>query len=649
LSGAVRERERVAALDGLRGLALLAVLAYHAVPGLAPGGFLGVDIFFVLSGFLLTTLLLGEREVSGAIDRVAYAARRVRRIAPALLVLLAALVVIVPIAAPADAHRLPGDVFSSLAGLTNWHLISDGSSYFAKAGRPSFVRHLWSIAVEVQFYVLCPFLVGWLARRKPKVAAGALLAGIAASATLMGLLYKAGDPSRAYYGTDTRIHALLMGCLVAVVVPHIPFSRWISPVYGHSQRRNAVVGGAALAVVLGLIVTGGQTARLMYPLGFLAVETATAVMIALALQPGFLAALFVRRELRWLGVRSYGIYLWHWPIVVLVRPGTSSDWPAVPAALAIAGGGLLLGSLSWRYVERPFLRRRRTPVGQGRALRVALFASAAAVVAVALARIPTTDPLAQVLHAGEKVVAAQPPPTAPPETTTTATTSPPPPSTAAPVAATPVRVRTVPAPTPRPAPRPAPKLTLPPPGTVPVTAVGDSVMLGGANELHQRLGGTGYIDAKENRYFSQAAPILHDLRAKGALGRVVIIHLGNNGPVSNSDVDSVMNELNGVPNVLLVTVRVNRSWQDEVNQTLRSAAARYPTVQIVDWYSYSAGHSDWFQPDDTHFRTSSGPGANAYADLLVGSIPPPPTTTTEAPTTTAPPPPTTTSTTALVH
>jgi len=387
----------------------------------------------------------------------------------------------------------------------------------------------------------------------------------------------------------------------------------------------------------------------MYPFGFLAVEAATAVMIALALQPGLLSTLLVRREMRWLGVRSYGIYLWHWPIVVLVRPGTTADWPAVPAAIAIVGGGLLLGALSWRYVERPFLVRREPTARQGRALRVALLGLAVAVVGVAVARIDTTDPLAQVLHAGEKVIAAQPPPTAPPETTTTATTAAPPPPTAPRVtAAAPVRVRTVTAAAPRPAPAPRPKLTLPPPGSVPVTAVGDSVMLGGADELHKRLGASGYIDAKENRYFDQAAPIIHDLRAKGALGRVVIIHLGTNGPVSNGDVDKVMAELNGVPNVLLVTVRVNKSWQNEVNQTLRNAATRYPTVQIVDWYGYSAGHSDWFQADGTHFRTSSGPGANGYADLLVGSIPPPPTTTTEAPTTTAPPPPTTTTTSTTV-
>lgn len=195
---------------------------------------------------------------------------------------------------------------------------------------------------------------------------------------------------------------------------------------------------------------------------------------------------------------------------------------------------------------------------------------------------------------------------------------------------------------------PKPKLNLPAPGTVPVTAIGDSVMLAGADALHARLGSTGYIDAKQNRYFSQAAPIIHDLRTREVLGGVVIIHLGNNGPVSDGDVDAVMHELDGVPNVLLVTVRVDRNWQDEVNNTLRAGAARYPNVQIVDWYAYSAGHGDWFQADGTHFKSSGGPGANAYADLLVGSIPPPPTTTTtEAPTTTAPPPPpSTTSTTA---
>src|SRR5438270_9100376 len=462
MSRGAGQGQRVASLDGVRGLALVAVLGYHAAPGLFPGGFLGVDIFFVLSGFLLTTLLLGEAQRTGTIDRLDYAVRRIRRIAPALLVLLAALVVIVPLAVPNDAHRLPGDVVSSVLGFTNWHLIRDGSSYFAQAGRPSFVRHLWSIAVEVQFYVLCPFLVAWLARRRAKVAVGALLAAIAASATLMGVLYASPDPSRAYFGTDTRIHALLVGCLVAVLLPSLPsFWRWIAGPRPSIHRQNMFGGGALLVCVL-FFLLGGERSRLMYPAGFLAVEAATGVMVAVALAPGVLANLFVRRDMRWLGVRSYGIYLWHWPIVVLVRPGTNADWPAVPAAVAIVGGGLVLGALSYRYVERPFLRAARRPMHrarQGALLRLALFAVAAAVVGVALAGIPTTNPLAEVLHAGEKVIAAQPPPTAPPETTTTATTAAPEP-VAAPVTGPPqpVRVRPAVAPAASAAPRPKPNL-----------------------------------------------------------------------------------------------------------------------------------------------------------------------------------------------
>src|SRR5438270_10422259 len=213
-----RERSRVGPIDGLRGLALVAVLLYHVAPGTVRGGFLGVETFFVLSGYLLTALLLDEHRRNGRVDRVAYGTRRVRRIYPAMVALLAALVVFVPILDYADSHRLPLDVVFSLLGVTNWRLIAEGSSYFAHLGNPSYVRHLWSIAVELQFYVLCPFLVAWLARRRVRVAAGALVAGIAASATLMGLLYRSPDPSRAYFGTDTRVGPLLAGCLVAVIL-----------------------------------------------------------------------------------------------------------------------------------------------------------------------------------------------------------------------------------------------------------------------------------------------------------------------------------------------------------------------------------------------------------------------------------------------
>ncbi len=185
-------------IDGLRGVALVAVLLYHVAPGTVRGGFLGVEAFFVLSGYLLTALLLDEHRRTGRVDRWAYGERRVRRIYPALVVLLSALLLFLPLLDYASAHRLPLDVLSSLVGLTNWRLIAEGSSYFAHLGNPSYVRHIWSVAVELQFYLLCPFLVGWLARRKPRVAMGTLAAGIAASATWMAILYKFPDPSRAH-------------------------------------------------------------------------------------------------------------------------------------------------------------------------------------------------------------------------------------------------------------------------------------------------------------------------------------------------------------------------------------------------------------------------------------------------------------------
>ena len=271
-----RERSRVGPIDGLRGLALVAVLLYHAAPGTVRGGFLGVESFFVLSGYLLTALLLDEHRRTGRIDRVGYAQRRLRRIYPGLIVLLAALVVVVPLADYADSHRLPLDVLSSLFGLTNWRLIADGTSYFAHLGNPSYVRHLWSIAIELQFYVLCPFLVGWIARRRPATAIRVLVAGIATSASLMAVLYRSPDPSRAYFGTDTRMGALLAGCLVAVLL-----SRRGDAIGPRFRTTASQLGGpAALAVLLALVVWADETARLLYPAGFLLTQAATGTIIA---------------------------------------------------------------------------------------------------------------------------------------------------------------------------------------------------------------------------------------------------------------------------------------------------------------------------------------------------------------------------------
>jgi peptidoglycan/LPS O-acetylase OafA/YrhL len=610
-----RERSRVGPLDGLRGLALVAVLLYHVAPRTVRGGFLGVESFFVLSGYLLTALLLDEHRRTGTIARRAYAGRRVRRIYPAMVALLVALVVLVPVLARSDAHRLPGDVLSSLFGVTNWHLVADGSSYFNRLGNPSFVRHLWSVAIEIQFYVACPFLVGWLARHRPVVAARILAAGIAASSLAMAVLYRSPDPSRAYFGTDTRVGALLAGCLVAVLL-----ARGGDP----TARRYRTMwlqaaGPLALTVLAALVVFANETSRLLYPAGFLATQAATGTLIAVSLRPGWIPGFLGRTQLRWLGKRSYGIYLWHWPLVVLTLHWSSR----LGAAVVTITAALVLGAVSFGVVERPFFHtRQRRPARhldlRVRRVRTAVLAAAAIAVAVLFARLPTTDPIAQSLKVGQQALARQvspsaaaaSPPTSVPSTLPTGASNAPP--------ATAVTVRP-----------PPPS----PPVPIPILAIGDSVMVGAAPALQARLGPSGFIDAHIGRQFADGIAVAQRFRDEGRLGRVVVVHLGDNGPIRPSEVDALLAQLDSAQAVLLVNVRVTRDWQAEVNQTLADAAGRHPKAKLVDWFAFSAPHAEWFEHDGTHVKPA---GAAAFADLILGSVPPPPTP--------PPPPPTTTTT-----
>ncbi|MDQ6928763.1 MAG: acyltransferase [Actinomycetota bacterium] len=579
----------------------------------------------MLSGFLLSSLLLEEHRRSGAINVVDFAKRRARRIVPALSVLLAALAVLVPLVAAADAYRVRSDVAWSVVGLTNWHLIADGSSYFSRFGSPSFARHLWSVAVEIQFYVVCPFLVAWLAKRRRAVAIAFLGAGIAASATASALLYRAGDPSRAYYGTDARAGALLVGVLLAVIlVNRVPSEK---PPTG----REGALSLVAVATLLALMVVVGERSRFLYPTGFLLTEAVTALLIVLALRPGWLSEVLAVNELQWLGKRSYGIYLWFWPLVVLVRPGTRADWPALPAAVVTIGGAVVLGALSYRFVETRFIGStpRQPQARRSFSLRWVPLAALMVLAAVMLSQVSTTNQLSVALRAGQRVLTTEPAPTttstllpstAPPETAAPDTLPPdaPSPDTAprlsAAAVADPVEA----------APQPAPEVPAAPaavPQGVPITAIGDSVMVIASQALSDRLGSGAYIDAKQNRQFSQGIQIAQRMHDEGSLGRVLIVHLGNNGPVEPDDVETLMAVVADVPHVLLVTVRCDAPWQDSVNDALRAAAAAHPTIQLVDWYSYSAGHDEWFQHDGTHFRADSGPGNDAYGDLIAAAIP----------------------------
>jgi len=652
------ERARLGGLDGVRGLALAAVMGFHAFPDLVPGGFFGVEAFFVLSGFLLARVLLAEHDRTGSIDIGSFALRRVRRIVPALCVLLAALVVVGPLLASADAHRLIGDVAWGAAGLTNWHLVLDGTSYFSQLGRPPLVRHLWSVAVEVQFYIFCPFLVLGVARCRRWLAAAGLAVGVAASAALLGLLAGGADVSRAYYGTDTRIGALLTGVLLAVLVGARP-----GPIRGDDQpwvrrrhrvprrlgARQADVLAAMGVVALVLLFWRAQEAqRGLYPFGFLAAQAATSALIVGAVCGSAVGRVLGALPLRWLGQRSYGVYLWHWPLVALLRPGIDIGWDPAVAGLVGIAGALVLGHLSFVLVERPLLGSHRPHLSLPAVARPVAVACAALFVGGLVGvgvQLPRTDPIAAAIRSGEQLLATQAvtlpevavTPTEPPTTLTpaaavqpTSTTAVAPASTAAPTTTTPAPVESV-------QPAAAPPLTeavlpAPPPGTVAVTAVGDSVMLSAAGPLKAQLGGSSAIDAKVSRQFREGIAIVADVGRQDRLAPVVLIHLGTNGPPTPAEVDAMVGAAAG-KRVLLVTVRLKRAWMGESNQVLTAAPERHPNVTLVDWFAYSEGHPDWFLSDGTHLTAR---GAEAYTALIgsalaATSAPPPATTPVTVP------------------
>jgi peptidoglycan/LPS O-acetylase OafA/YrhL/lysophospholipase L1-like esterase len=342
-------------LDGLRAVAVIAVVAYHLQLPFAQGGLLGVGVFFTLSGYLITDLLLGQHAASGRLELAGFWLRRARRLLPALFVMLAVVAVWV---STLDRAQLPGlrPAMAAAAGyVSNWWLIAQHSSYFARFGPPSALGHLWSLAVEEQFYLVWPWLL-LLGLRLARGRAGrywlaaATLALAAASAIEMALLYHPGyDPTRVYDGTDTRAFALMIGAALAFVWP----SRLLRADIGSRSRWLLDCGGAAgLILILLLVWRSGQYSPFLYPDGMVLLSVGTAAVVAASASPASrIGRVLGWRPLRWLGVRSYGIYLWHYPIIVLTTPANGGESLARGAAQLAAS--ITAAALSWRFVEEP--------------------------------------------------------------------------------------------------------------------------------------------------------------------------------------------------------------------------------------------------------------------------------------------------------
>jgi peptidoglycan/LPS O-acetylase OafA/YrhL len=396
------------ALDGLRALAVIAVLLYHADVGWARGGYFGVDAFFVLSGFLITSLLLGEWQATGSIDLKAFWIRRARRLLPAMALVLAGVAVYAAFAAnPLELNQLRRDGLSTLVYAANWNQVVSHQSYFEQFAAPSALRHTWSLAIEEQFYLLWPLAIFALLRRR--ISRPALFAGCGVlalgSAVLMGALYRPGhDPSRVYYGTDTRAQSLLIGAMLAIL-----FAGREQSV--HTHRRVLHGGAIAAACALAYIwTTTSESDGWQFRGGFALAAVLVAVVIAGVTLPndtGLLGKLLSSAPLRAIGIISYGLYLWHWPIYVyLSESRTGLD--RTPLLLARLGVTFAVATVSFLLVERP-VRHGSFPIRR-RTVRVAVPVLAAALVGGLVASTAGAVPVELRPISAAQIAASRPPP-----------------------------------------------------------------------------------------------------------------------------------------------------------------------------------------------------------------------------------------------
>jgi peptidoglycan/LPS O-acetylase OafA/YrhL len=582
-------------LDGLRALAVLAVLAYHAEVTWMPGGFLGVEIFFVISGYLITAILLRENRRGGRISLRRFYLRRARRLLPALVLSIVVTMLVAFFLVPEEVRSMRDDALASLAYVSNWHLVLSDVSYFESFGRPSLFLHIWSLGVEEQFYLLWPLLlIAALAFGRCRAAALLAVGGVVASTLLMALLLDPHDPNRVYYGTDTRAAGFLLGAALAMW-----WSPWrLAPAVTRSSRRLLdTVGVVAVSALMVLLVRVSEFDLWLYRGGFLVVALCSAVTIAVAVHPGSrVGRVLGIAPLVWIGLRSYGIYLWHFPIFMLTRPGFDvPDQPLVVNTLRVVAT-LVVADLSFRLVEMPIrngalgrLWQRDRDETKARAVVLgAAFAMPLLAMVVVVAIPASRSPTAAALESASVTVV---------DTTTTATTLPP-----TTVPATTVPATTVPA-------------TTPPPPPVPLV-IGDSITLGSAAEIVAALGPLTVVDAAESRYLHEAIPIVQSWVASGQTGPVVV-NLGSNGFILGQDVETIISIVGLDRRLVFVNAAVPRRWEQQVNGELAAAVARHPNVGLVDWHGIVTANPSLLIDDHVHPNAA---GRTALAQAIQSEL-----------------------------
>jgi len=618
-------------LDGVRAIAVTGVLVFHAKPEWLPGGFLGVDVFFALSGFLITSLLLAELGETGKVRFGRFYVRRARRLLPALFLVLIATSVLAATVAQDAAARVREDVVAAFFYVTNWWYVLHGQSYFEATGRPPMLQHLWSLAVEEQFYLVWPLLLFglWRLGRVRGVRIGAAVGALASTALMAWIAVRDGmpdvvDASRVYFGTDTHAMTLLVGAVLATVWTPRRISTELTE---RGRQATTLVGFSALAGLIAIFWFVGPQSPALYRGGFLVVAlVSTAVVASSAVTGTAFSRLLARQPLRWIGERSYGIYLWHWPIFMVLRPGIDID--AAEWQVQVLRFALTLGAaeLSYRFVEMPIRRgalgrawaswRARGNAGLGLRAAAAGIATLAVVAALGMglssAHEPTVeDALGGLQSVGDDPLTPSPTPSSTPSPGGTASVSPSPSSSST---ASPIGSTTPPAPR-VPAVVPAGQTVF----GLPATAVGDSVMLAARKSLQATFPRFMTVDAHISRQPAEIFDRIRARKANGQLGDVVVIHAGTNGPIKTSELVALIRELKDRSRIILVTCHGDRSWIPQSNAAIASAARTFAgtNVRVADWAAASNHHIDWFYSDGIHTKSA---GSDAYAALIKAAM-----------------------------
>jgi peptidoglycan/LPS O-acetylase OafA/YrhL len=578
----------IPAIDGLRAVAVIAVMLYHLGFSWIPGGFLGVDLFFVISGYVITRLLLDSIQQSGGLDLRAFYKARVRRLLPPLLLMIFGTALFVGVWAPETSRRLVSDAPFSIFGGMNWWLVFRHTDYFEAIGRPPLLQHTWSLAVEAQFYLVWPLVLLLILKQfgKKRIPGAALFIAAVSGITLfiVSLSLDASSSSQVshvYFGTDTHSIGLFLGAALAV--------SWIPQNLKSevSQRAQDFVDGIGVIGFIGIIgafLLINETDATLYRLAFpLAGLFGCAILTSIVHPASRFAPLLRSKVLVWIGERSYAIYLWHWIVFQLTRPSVDlagQEWALYTVRFLIV---LALADISLRWVELPVrtgaveswfrgmkYRTKKVRLRQKTTVAASLILILSATALISANAISISDKAKSNL---EKELTQEISPSDNPQ----------------PIISNSVQ----------------PSLWV----------TGDSVILGIRYELGDQRS-IGLINARVGRQAPELLEVIkHDKLSVG--DSPVIFDLGNNNALTRQQVSDIFAEVKDQPKIIVVNTAVPRPWRQANNQLIAEYAALNSKAQIVDWANISKDHPEYFAPDGVHLKPA---GIRVYVAAIIEAL-----------------------------